>query len=72
MEVDEARWENQVAPIREALDALLLEHYGERCEAFEPECVLCAVWKHRDEVLDNPYNDEPASPDLPLEVYDED
>ena len=67
----EADYEEQAAPLRESIDAFLTEHYGPRCGAYDPDCFCCKMWKHRDELLNNPFNDEPASPEWPLEVYED-
>jgi len=71
MEEHEADFEKKAAPVREAVDAFLEEFYGPRCKTYAEDCICCKMWKHRDELLNNPFNDDPASPDIPVEVFEE-
>jgi len=34
-----------------SIEASIGDHYGERCNDFDPDCMLCRVWKRWDELL---------------------
>jgi len=32
------------------LDGYIVRNYGVRCDEYEPECVVCKIWKMRDDL----------------------
>lgn len=40
------------------IEEALIEYFGERCSDFEPECVVCQVWKEWDELTGNNNNEK--------------
>ena len=47
----------QASHLRTIAEAMLAEHFGDRCEEFSQPCVCCKRWAALDALIDNPYED---------------
>lgn len=43
-------YDRAAASFMEAMDAFVTEHFGKRCEDYEPGCACCDLWALRDQV----------------------
>ena len=34
------------------IEDAICEYWGERCDDFEPSCIVCAIWKRFDDLVD--------------------
>lgn len=56
-EEDRRRFDMMSGHLRTIAEAMLTEHFGERCPDFEEECVCCKRWKALDALTASPYCD---------------
>ena len=42
---------------RNEIESVLLEHFGEKCKDFEPNCHCCKKYKALEVLFENPYED---------------
>lgn len=54
---DEDKWDQRVAEIRPAIEALVIEFFRPRCVDFDPHCPICRKWRQVDELLENPFEE---------------
>ena len=54
---DSAKFAMQASHLRTIAEAMLAEHFGDRCEEFSQPCVCCKRWAALDALIDNPYED---------------
>ncbi len=52
---DAASFEMMAGHIRTIAETMLKEHFGERCDDYEPDCMCCQRWRALDKLLANPY-----------------
>jgi hypothetical protein len=42
----------------EVLDPFLEEWFGPRCSDFKKDCLCCQMWKTRDDLVENPFDED--------------
>ena len=43
--------------VRIVAEELIIKFWGERCEDFNQDCLLCNKWKQLDDLLENPFSE---------------
>jgi hypothetical protein len=44
--------------VRHEAELMLTAHYGERCDTYDADCIICAKWELLDALLHAPYEEE--------------
>ena len=50
MDKREQQYQKEVRGVFKCLDAFITKQFGDRCDEYEPLCVVCKMWLRRDEM----------------------
>lgn len=66
MSEEQKYFEKQVALAHTQMTRVIIEHFGDRCDDCEPECIICQKWKAFDFLFENPFEEtEMSDPCIP-------